>query len=137
MTIHCKPTWYVVMKILKTKNRKVLGVTFDNKLNFATHSLNITKNANKKFIALMRVQKYMTTDQKSLYFLLYWIPFYLLSIDMNFLYKMFPSQNKQYTWAAQVPYTAKLHIWIWKTLRECKWKIGSPGMHWISFDWDL
>ena len=71
MTIHCKPAWYVVMKILKTKNRKVLGVTFDNKLNFATHSINITKNANKKFIALMRVQKYMTTDQKSLYFLLY------------------------------------------------------------------
>ena len=26
------------------------------------------------------------------------------------------------------PYTAKRHIWIWKTLRECKWKIGLPEM---------
>ena len=46
----------------------MLGVTLDNKLNFATHLLNITKNANKKFNALTRVQNYMTTDQKSLYF---------------------------------------------------------------------
>ena len=56
------------MKFLKTqKQEKVLGVTLDNKLNFATH-LNITKNTNKKFNALTPVQKYMTTDQKSLYF---------------------------------------------------------------------
>ena len=52
-----------------TKQEKVLGVTLDNKLNFATHFLNITKNANKKFNALTRVQNYMTTDQKSLHFL--------------------------------------------------------------------
>ena len=33
-------------EILKnTKQEKVLGVTLDNKLNFATHLLNITKNA--------------------------------------------------------------------------------------------
>ena len=31
----------------KTMQEKVLGVTLDNKLNFATHLLNITKNANK------------------------------------------------------------------------------------------
>ena len=31
----------------KTIQEKVLGVTLDNKLNFATHLLNITKNANK------------------------------------------------------------------------------------------
>ena len=50
-------------KILKnTKREKVLGETLDNKLNFPTHLLNITKNVKKKFNALTRVQKYMTTD---------------------------------------------------------------------------
>ena len=54
-------------EILKnTKQEKVLGVTLDNKLNFATHLLNITKSANKKFNALTPFQKYMTTDQKKL-----------------------------------------------------------------------
>ena len=44
-------------EILKnTKQGKVLGVTLDNQLKFATHSLNITKNANKKLNTLMRVQ---------------------------------------------------------------------------------
>ena len=52
----------------KTKQEKVLGVTLDNKRDFATHLLNITKNANKKFNALTRVQKYMVADQKSSYF---------------------------------------------------------------------
>ena len=43
-----KPTWYVVIKFLKKKIReKLLGVTLNNKFNFATHLLNITKNANK------------------------------------------------------------------------------------------
>ena len=51
----------------KKIQEKLLGVTLDNKLNFATHLLNITKNANK-FNALTWVQKYMTTNQKSLYF---------------------------------------------------------------------
>ena len=45
-----------------SKQEKVLGVTIDNKLNFAKHLLNITKNANIKFNALTRVQKCMTTD---------------------------------------------------------------------------
>ena len=44
---------------------KVLGITFDSKLNFATHLSNITKNANIKFNALTRVQKYMTADKKT------------------------------------------------------------------------
>ena len=35
----------------KTMQEKVLGVTLDHKLNFATHLLNITKNA-KKFNTL-------------------------------------------------------------------------------------
>ena len=53
-----------------SKKEKVLGVTIDNKLNFATHLSNITKNANIKFNALTRVQKYMITDQKNVYSLL-------------------------------------------------------------------
>ena len=48
-----------------SKQEKVLGVTIGNKHNFATHLLNITKNANIKFNALARVQKYMTTDKKN------------------------------------------------------------------------
>ena len=59
------------MKTLKnSKLEKVLGVTIDNTLNFATHLSNITKNANIEFNALTRVQKYMTTDQKNVYSLL-------------------------------------------------------------------
>ena len=50
--------------IKKSKREKVLGVTIDNKLNFATYLSNITKNANIKFNAFTRVQKYITTDQK-------------------------------------------------------------------------
>ena len=48
-----------------SKQEKVLGVTMDNKLNFATHLLNITKNANIKFNALTRIQKCMTADKKN------------------------------------------------------------------------
>ena len=50
-----------------SKQEKVLGVTIENKLNFATHLLNITKNANIKFNALTRVQKYMTIDKKRIF----------------------------------------------------------------------
>ena len=53
-----------------SKQEKVLGVTIDNKLNFATYVSNITKNASIKFNVLARVQKYMTTDQKTVYYLL-------------------------------------------------------------------
>ena len=41
---------YEILKNIKQK--KVLRVTLDNILNSATHLLNITKNANKKFNAL-------------------------------------------------------------------------------------
>ena len=50
-----------------SKQEKALGVTIDNKLNFATHLSNIPKNANIKFNALTRVQKYITTDKKNVY----------------------------------------------------------------------
>ena len=53
-----------------SKEEKVLGFTINNKLNFATHLSNITKNANIKFNVLTRVQKYMTTDKKNVYSLL-------------------------------------------------------------------
>ena len=52
------------MKLLKTVNKKVLGVIID-KLNFAMHLSDITKNANIEFNVLTRVQKYMTADQKN------------------------------------------------------------------------
>ena len=52
-----------------SKQEKGLGVTIENKLNFATHLSNITKNVNIKFNALTRVQKYMTTAQKNVYYL--------------------------------------------------------------------
>ena len=56
-------------EILKnTKQEKVLCVTLDNKLNFVTCLLNITKNANKKFNALRGVQNYMAADRKKLIF---------------------------------------------------------------------
>ena len=48
-----------------SKQEKVLGVTIDNKLNFATHLSSIIKNASIKFNALTRVQKCTTTDKKT------------------------------------------------------------------------
>ena len=53
-----------------SKQERVLTVTIDNKFNFETHISNITKNANIRFNALKRVQKYMTTDQKNVFSLL-------------------------------------------------------------------
>ena len=53
-----------------SKQEKVLGVTIDNKLNFATHLSNNTKNANIKLNPLTRIQKYTTTDKKNVYYLL-------------------------------------------------------------------
>ena len=47
-----------------SKQKKVLGVTINNKLYFAAHLSNITKNANIKFNELTRVQKHMTIDPK-------------------------------------------------------------------------
>ena len=47
-----------------SKQGKVLRSTIDDKIVFATHLLNITKNGNIKFNSLTRVQKYMTTDKK-------------------------------------------------------------------------
>ena len=52
-----------------SKREKLLVVTLDNKVNFKTHLLNITKNAIIKFNALTRVLKYMNTDKNKRYIL--------------------------------------------------------------------
>ena len=73
------------------KQEKVLGIIIVNKLNFVIHLLNITKNFHSKFNALTRVQKYMSTGQKTKKKL---IPktltlIQLLYFDINVLYKTF------------------------------------------------
>ena len=57
-----------------SKQEKVLGVTIE-KLIFAMHLSNITKNANIKFNTLSRVQRCMTTNKKNVYSL------YLLNLN--------------------------------------------------------
>ena len=66
-----KLIWYVEVTLKNSKQEKVLGVTIDNKLNFKTHLLNVTKSAKIKFNALTRVQKYMTTDKKTYILFIY------------------------------------------------------------------
>ena len=50
-----------------SKQEKLLRVTMDNKLYFATHLSNITKHANIKFNALERVQKYIAIGQNNVF----------------------------------------------------------------------
>ena len=47
------------------KEKNALGITFDSKLDFSMHLTNITKKVNIKLNALTRVQKYMTSEQKT------------------------------------------------------------------------
>ena len=56
------PSLYSEPGTLLHKTGKVFGVTLDNKINFATHLLNISKSTYKNFNALKRFRKYMTTD---------------------------------------------------------------------------
>ena len=51
--------------IKNSKGEKVLGITFDNKLDVSPHLTSITKKANIKLNVLTRVQKYTTTEQKT------------------------------------------------------------------------
>ena len=53
------------MKLLKTLNKKKY---IDNKLNFATHLLNITKNANIKVNVLTWVRKCISIEKKHTFF---------------------------------------------------------------------
>ena len=48
-----------------TKDEKVLGITFDSKLDFSTYLISIGKKVNIKLNALTRVQKFMNPEQKT------------------------------------------------------------------------
>ena len=52
--------------ISNTKNEKVLGFTFDNKLFFPSHLTSITKKVNIRLNNLTRVKKYIIPEQKTL-----------------------------------------------------------------------
>ena len=53
---------YVNETLKTSKQEKVLSVTIENKLNFATDLVNTNKRSNSKFNETTRVPKYMTTD---------------------------------------------------------------------------
>ena len=57
-------------RIANTKFEKLLGVTFDNRLNFNHHISNICKMTGNKLYALARVSNYMDQDKKK-YFLIH------------------------------------------------------------------
>ena len=50
------------MKLENSKQKKVLGITIDNKLNFATHLVSITNNKSNN--ALTKAQNYMPAKPK-------------------------------------------------------------------------
>ena len=51
--------------IKNSKEEKVLGIIFNNKLDFSTHLTSITKKANIELYVLNRVEKYKTPEQKN------------------------------------------------------------------------
>ena len=53
--------------IKNSKEEKLLGINFDNTINFSTHLTSITKKANVKLNPLTRVQKYMTPEWKTFF----------------------------------------------------------------------
>ena len=55
-------------RISNTKFEKLLGVTFDNRLNFNHHISNICKMTGNKLYALARVSNYMDQDKKKILF---------------------------------------------------------------------
>ena len=48
-----------------SKKEKILGIIFDNKLDFSLHLTSITKKTNIKLNNLTRVQKYIILEQKA------------------------------------------------------------------------
>ena len=56
-------------RISNTKFEKLLGVTFENRLNFNHHIYNICKTAGNKLYALARVSNYMDQDKNRLLFI--------------------------------------------------------------------
>ena len=75
-------------RISNTKFEKLLGVTFDNQLNFNHHISNICKTAGKNIHTLARVSNYMDQDKKR-------IPFnsYFLS-QFNYFRLIWTNHNK-------------------------------------------
>ena len=51
--------------VKNSKKEKILGIIFDNKLDFFLHLTRITKKANIKLNNLTRVQKYIVLEQKA------------------------------------------------------------------------
>ena len=49
-----------IVAIKNSKEKKILGITFDSKLEFSQHFTSITKKTNIKRNALTRVQKHIT-----------------------------------------------------------------------------
>ena len=59
-----EPQTDLVSKKVTTRNskeEKVLGITYDNKLDFSTYLTSITKKANMKLNTLTRLQKFITS----------------------------------------------------------------------------
>ena len=55
-------------RISNTRFEKLLGVTFDNQLNFSHHISNICKTASNKLHALARVSNYIDEDKRRILF---------------------------------------------------------------------
>ena len=51
--------------IRNSEEQKVLGITYDNKLDFSTYLTSITKKANIKRNTFTRVKKYVNPEQKT------------------------------------------------------------------------
>ena len=60
-------------RISNTKFEKLLGVTFDNRLNFNHHISNICKMAGNKLHALARVSSYIDQDKRRTLFSSYFL----------------------------------------------------------------
>ena len=52
--------------IPNSSSQKILGVTFDNKLNFTTHITKLCKKAGQKIHALARISKFMSEGKRKL-----------------------------------------------------------------------
>ena len=55
---------YLTRLLLESKDEKVLGITFDNKLDFSMHLTSVTKRANINANILTVLHKYITLEQK-------------------------------------------------------------------------
>ena len=53
-------------RITNSSSEKILGVNFDNKLNFNTHISKLCKKAVQKLHALARISSFMSVNQKKI-----------------------------------------------------------------------